>query len=78
MMGDLNEWSRAAGCLRDFCRDFTSADTGPSFHARRPVARLDRILVSKDWRITECGVHASPAARTGSDHLPIWARLDLA
>ncbi len=78
MMGDLNEWSRAAGCLRDFCRDFTSADTGPSFHARRPVARLDRILVSKDWRIAECGVHASPAARTGSDHLPIWARLDLA
>jgi len=77
MMGDLNEWSRAGGCLRDFCRDYSSADTGPSFHARRPVARLDRILVSPEWRIEECGVHSSPAARTASDHLPIWARLSL-
>lgn len=78
MMGDLNEWTRGAGCLRDFCRDYVSAETGPSFHARRPVARLDRILVSREWRIAECGVHASPAARTASDHLPIWARLELA
>ncbi|WP_326524359.1 endonuclease/exonuclease/phosphatase family protein [Sphingomonas sp.] len=78
MMGDLNEWTRAAGCLKDFCRDFTSAETGPSFHARRPVARLDRILVSPEWRIVDCGVHASLAARTASDHLPIWARLELA
>ena len=77
LMGDLNEWSRTAGCLRDFSRSFASAETGPSFHARRPVARLDRIMVSPDWRIVDCGVHASPAARTASDHLPIWARLDL-
>ncbi|WP_294291077.1 endonuclease/exonuclease/phosphatase family protein [uncultured Sphingomonas sp.] len=77
MMGDLNEWTRAAGCLKDFCHDFTSAETGPSFHARRPVARLDRILVSREWRILECGVHASLAARTASDHLPIWAKLEL-
>ncbi len=78
MMGDLNEWSRQAGCLRDFCHDFTSAETGPSFHARRPVARLDRILVSREWRIAECGVHMSAAARKASDHLPVWARLELA
>lgn len=78
MMGDLNEWTRAAGCLRDFTRDFTSCDTGPSFHARRPVARLDRILVSREWRIVDCGVHASLAARTASDHLPVWATLEIA
>lgn len=77
LMGDLNEWSRAAGCHRDFARDFTAASTGPSFHARRPIARLDRIMVSREWRIVECGVHASPAARTASDHLPIWAKLEL-
>lgn len=75
MMGDLNEWSRAAGCLRDFCHDYAVAETGPSFHARRPVARLDRILVSSEFRIEACGVHDSAAARTASDHLPIWARL---
>lgn len=78
MMGDLNEWSRQAGCLRDFCKDFTSAETGPSFHARRPIARLDRILVSREWRIAECGVHMSAAARKASDHLPVWAKLELA
>ncbi len=78
LMGDLNEWTRAAGCLRDFCRDYTSAETGPSFHARRPIARLDRILVSPEWGIVDCGVHASAAARKASDHLPIWARLQLA
>ncbi len=75
LMGDLNEWSRAAGCLRDFGRDFAIAETGPSFHARRPIARLDRIMVSGDLAIAECGVHTSAAARKASDHLPIWADL---
>ncbi|KTT75038.1 endonuclease/exonuclease/phosphatase family protein [Sphingomonas endophytica] len=77
MMGDLNEWTRAAGCLRDFGGDFRFADTGPSFHARRPIARLDRIMVSSEWRITACGVHHSAASRIASDHLPIWADLTL-
>ncbi|WP_267396856.1 MULTISPECIES: endonuclease/exonuclease/phosphatase family protein [unclassified Sphingomonas] len=78
LMGDLNEWTAAAGCLRDFARDFTVAATGPSFHARRPVGRLDRIMVSRDLTVTDCGVHASAAARKNSDHLPIWATLALA
>jgi endonuclease/exonuclease/phosphatase family metal-dependent hydrolase len=76
MMGDLNEWSAARGCLGDFGRDFAFAATGPSFHARRPIARLDRIMVSADLRVVDCGVHASPAARRASDHLPIWAVIE--
>ena len=75
MMGDLNEWTRAAGCLRDFGRDYALAETGPSFHARRPIGRLDRIMVSNDLKVVDCGVHTSPAARKASDHLPIWADL---
>ncbi|HVF93014.1 MAG TPA: endonuclease/exonuclease/phosphatase family protein [Sphingomonas sp.] len=75
LMGDLNEWTAASGCLRDFARDYAFAATGPSFHARRPVGRLDRIMVSRDWRVTACGVHASATARKASDHLPIWAEL---
>lgn len=73
MMGDLNEWTRGAGCLRDFSRDFAFAETGASFHARRPIARLDRIMVSDDLQVVDCGVHSSAAARKASDHLPIWA-----
>ena len=75
MMGDLNEWSRGSGCLRDFAHGYAFADTGPSFHARRPIARLDRIMASRELRITASGVHASAAARKASDHLPIWAEI---
>lgn len=75
MMGDLNEWTRAAGCLKDFTRDFAVAETGPSFHARRPIGRLDRIMVSPELKIGECGVHATPTSRRASDHLPIWAMI---
>jgi endonuclease/exonuclease/phosphatase family metal-dependent hydrolase len=73
MMGDLNEWSRQSGCLRDFGKHFAFADCGKSFHARRPVAMLDRIMVSPHLEVADSGVHLSAAARKASDHLPIWA-----
>jgi len=76
LMGDLNEWSATAGCLHEFARHFSIAETGPSFHARRPVARLDRIMVSRDLRIVACGVHQSATAKIASDHLPIWATIE--
>ena len=75
LMGDTNEWRTAAGCLNDLGREFRIAPTGPSFHARHPVAPLDRIIVHKDLNIEAAGVHMSAAARRASDHLPIWARL---
>jgi len=75
LMGDTNEWRAAAGCLRDLDGDFRIAPTGPSFHARRPVAVLDRIIVDKELRIEAAGVHHSAQARMASDHLPIWARV---
>jgi endonuclease/exonuclease/phosphatase family metal-dependent hydrolase len=73
MMGDLNEWSAGSGCLRDFAAHFQFAPTGKSFHARRPIARLDRIMASHDLLVSGAGVHDTPASRTASDHLPIWA-----
>ena len=75
LMGDTNEWRTEGGCLRDLNGEFQIAPTGPSFHARHPVAALDRIIVHKDLSIEAAGVHMSPAARRASDHLPIWARL---
>ena len=75
LMGDTNEWRTEAGCLREIGPEFTVAPTGPSFHARHPVASLDRIIVHRDLNIEAAGVHMSPAARRASDHLPIWARL---
>ena len=63
------------GCLQDLNGEFRIAPTGPSFHARHPVAALDRIIVDQRPSIEAAGVHMSPAARRASDHLPIWARL---
>ena len=75
LMGDTNEWRTVAGCLKELEPEFHVAPTGPSFHARHPVAALDRIIVHKDLRIEAAGVHMSHNARRASDHLPIWARL---
>lgn len=73
LMGDLNEWSADRGCLADFARHYSFAPCGRSFHARRPVARLDRIMHCGRLTLKDCGVHDSAAARKASDHLPIWA-----
>ncbi|MDF7777179.1 endonuclease/exonuclease/phosphatase family protein [Sphingomonas sp. AOB5] len=78
LMGDLNDWTAGSGCLKDFAAHYCFAETGRSFHARRPVARLDRIMASPDLRFTAAGVHDSAASRTASDHLPIWATVERA
>jgi endonuclease/exonuclease/phosphatase family metal-dependent hydrolase len=75
LMGDLNEWSVRGGCLRDFSQHCQLADCGRSFHSRRPVARLDRIMVTPGLAIHHCGTHHSARARKASDHLPIWAEI---
>ena len=75
LMGDLNEWSVRGGCLRDFGHHLAFADCGRSFHVRRPVARLDRIMVTPGLGIDECGVHHSATAKKASDHFPVWAKL---
>ncbi|HEX8528007.1 endonuclease/exonuclease/phosphatase family protein [Allosphingosinicella sp.] len=75
MMGDLNEWSVRGGCLREFAAHHHFAECGRSFHARRPIVQLDRIMVSEDLRVVASGAHHSAAARKASDHLPIWADL---
>ena len=76
LMGDLNEWSTRGGCLRDFGAHHDFAPCGRSFHARRPIASLDRIMVSRDLKVVDSGVHRSHCSRRASDHLPIWARIE--
>jgi endonuclease/exonuclease/phosphatase family metal-dependent hydrolase len=75
LMGDFNEWTLHGGCFREFLHGWHLLAPGRSFPSRRPVAQLDRIVVSEDWKVVETGVHHSPLAARGSDHLPVWARL---
>lgn len=78
LMGDLNEWRAQAGCFRSFGRHFRILDCGPSFHSRRPVGRLDRIMHCERLSLMGCGVHQSALAATASDHLPVWAEFSIA
>ena len=77
LMGDLNDWSRNGRALREFGEGWSMVRMGDSFPARRPVAPLDRIVVSHDLVVATCGVHRSALAAVASDHLPVWATLTL-
>jgi endonuclease/exonuclease/phosphatase family metal-dependent hydrolase len=73
--GDLNE--RAPGrLLAGLERSLRAVTPGPSFHASRPFVALDHFLLGGSARVSACKVHASPLARTASDHLPIWAEVE--
>jgi len=77
IMGDLNQWAKNGKSLVAFAKHHDVITPGPSFHSRRPMLELDRIIVSRDFRVEGNGVHHSALARTGSDHLPVWATLSL-
>ncbi|MFC0203492.1 endonuclease/exonuclease/phosphatase family protein [Novosphingobium soli] len=77
MMGDLNEWAHRGGCLREFGADWRVLAPGRSFPSRRPMALLDRIIVSPEWEVQGTAVHHSPLSAVGSDHLPVHATLAL-
>ncbi|MEX0280719.1 MAG: endonuclease/exonuclease/phosphatase family protein [Arenibacterium sp.] len=72
ILGDFNEWSAEKG-LEPLEQSFDIHAPGLSFHARRPVAALDRIALSPGLALRDAGVDESPLARQASDHLPIWA-----
>ncbi len=76
LMGDLNEWSLHGGCIREFASGYHVAPTGRSYHSRRPVGCLDRIILTPDLHLVACGVHVSERARMASDHLPVWAKVN--
>lgn len=77
LMGDFNEWAPRGGVWREFGHGWQVVAPGRSFPTRRPVAQLDRFIVSAGCAVLECGVHHSPLASRGSDHLPVHTRIAL-
>jgi endonuclease/exonuclease/phosphatase family metal-dependent hydrolase len=78
IMGDFNQWSDR-GALSEFAFHHHRIIKSPkSFHSARPVAQLDRIIVSHDIVVEGQGAHISTLSQKASDHLPIWANLRLA
>lgn len=75
-LGDFNEWSGEAG-LEPLTAAHAVHSPGLSYHAARPVAALDRIVTSTGIELSDAGVEQGKLARIASDHLPIWAELEL-
>ena len=77
IMGDFNQWSQR-GALSEFAfHHHRIIKTPKSFHSARPLANLDRIIISHDIEASDYGVHISKLSRQASDHLPIWAELKI-
>ncbi|WP_430442656.1 endonuclease/exonuclease/phosphatase family protein [Sphingorhabdus contaminans] len=77
MMGDFNQWSDSGALSELAFHHHRLVQTPKSFHTARPVARLDRIIVSHEVRVTAADCHVSPLSKQASDHLPIWAAIDI-
>lgn len=76
ILGDFNEWSRRRG-LEPLAAMFDIIAPGRTYHASRPMAALDRMAVNGGTKVVAKGVQRLSGARRASDHLPIWADLDL-
>ncbi len=77
ILGDFNQWSDR-GALSEFAfHHHRLVKTPPSFHSRRPVVRLDRIIVSYDIAVNAADAQISPLSKLASDHLPLWADIIL-
>ncbi|OYU02181.1 MAG: endonuclease [Sphingomonadaceae bacterium PASS1] len=77
LMGDFNQWSDS-GALNELAfHHHRLVQTPKSFHTSRPVARLDRIIVSHDVKVTAADSHISLLSKQASDHLPLWASIHI-
>lgn len=72
--GDFNTW-RKGGLLPLKDAGMILPDATPSYHARKPIAALDRIALSPGWNCVESGVVHNQVTARASDHLPLWSNL---
>jgi endonuclease/exonuclease/phosphatase family metal-dependent hydrolase len=70
--GDFNEWSRT-NWIETLSGRFNVHTPGRTFHARRPMAALDRFALSSELHMKDCGVKQDALSKRASDHLPIWS-----
>jgi len=77
LLGDFNHWTPTFRALREIDRQLGRAAVLRTFPAWRPLLALDRVWVCPASALVEVHVHATPAARRASDHLPICATVRL-
>ena len=77
VVGDFNDWLPGRSVVHAL-----DAELGPVPHPRTfpshfPVIALDRIWVHPKDALRKLERHASPLARQASDHLPVFAEIEL-
>lgn len=77
LLGDFNEWLPRSRTVRRLDRALGPGVVHRSFPTRLPLLPLDRIWVRPGSAIVQSGAWRSRATRTASDHLPVWAELNL-
>ena len=76
VLGDFNDWLPGRSVVHVLDRRLGRPPRPATFPVRWPVVALDRIWV-QPWRaLRRISVHATPAARLASDHLPVVAEID--
>lgn len=75
--GDFNDWGKGHD-LDAHVQGLRFAATKPSFPSPRPIASLDRFLVTPDLTVLRCETSTISPARIASDHLPVWIDLSVA
>lgn len=73
LLGDINEWFAVGRPLRWLHARLGRTAGVATFPAARPMFALDRIWVHPRPALLSVTAHATPTARTASDHLPVTA-----
>jgi endonuclease/exonuclease/phosphatase family metal-dependent hydrolase len=77
LCGDINEWFAVGRPLRWLNARLGQNISLATFPSAFPVFALDRVWVHPATAVATRSVHATPAARHASDHLPLTADIDL-
>jgi endonuclease/exonuclease/phosphatase family metal-dependent hydrolase len=78
VLGDFNDWLPGRSAAHVLDERLGRPPRPASFPVTRPLLALDRIWVRPFSALRRVYAHASAAARTASDHLPVVAEIDAA
>ncbi len=76
LLGDFNEWRSQKG-FEALPVNYKLHTPGKTYPAIRPIVPLDRIATSHSIKVTKASVFKQGRSMIASDHLPVWADLQL-
>jgi endonuclease/exonuclease/phosphatase family metal-dependent hydrolase len=77
VLGDFNDWLPGRSAAHVLDHRLGRPPRPATFPVAWPIVALDRIWVHPRRALRRMSVHASPAARLASDHLPVLAEIDV-